>query len=136
MAAAEQVEATALMTETDENEQQRLLTQVAGTFMRGYGPWGHRIFLVIFGFGSGSAGFFFGFYPLLKQDHPAPFPLWFLAIEWGISCASMLLLAEGMWRVGRYIARSERDSWIYLIRNGINPYTLTRLKKKDSGNKS
>ncbi|HSN18580.1 MAG TPA: hypothetical protein VLV87_10275 [Gammaproteobacteria bacterium] len=119
----------------DEKQKQALSEVVDRNFTRGFGPWGHRVTLGVFGMGGGSAGFYFGFYPLLKQQHPAAFPFWFLAVEWAICTGAMLLMAEMIWRINRYIAKSEKDSWLYLIKIGINPWTLSRFKSKDPAKK-
>jgi hypothetical protein len=117
------------MTGQDEQEK-KLLEAIDRGFMWGYGPVVHRVFLAVTSLGGGSIGFYFLYSRVLKQIHPAPFPFWFLAMEWAIPCAGMLLMAEGIWRVSRYIDSAERDSAIYLIKRGINPLTLTKMKMR------
>jgi len=114
----------------DEQEKQAVRSRMDRIFMWGYGKTGHLTVLAIVGLGGGSTMFYF-MYGVLKQLHPEPFSLWFLAIEWAIGCGFMGLLGEGMWRVSRYIDTAQRDSWTYMIINGINPYGFGKRRVQD-----
>lgn len=122
------------MAEQDAREKS-LLEAVDRGFAWGNTPRAHRILLAITGLGGGSLMFYVNYLQVLKPNHPAPFPGWFLAMEWAIACAGMLLLGEGIWRVNRYIDSAEQKSWVYLIKRGIDPFTLNGFKTKEPAKK-
>lgn len=113
----------------DEQEKQVIRDEMDRVFMGWiYRPFAHRIYLIIFTLVVGSI-FFYGIYGLIKQDHSAPLPLWFWAIEWAVACVGSFVMGELLWRVNRYIDHSMRDSYAYLIIQGIYKWPYRQGKK-------
>ena len=115
------------MTVGQDEREKMLLEAVDRAYTWGNSPRAHCTMLAVTSLGAGSVAFYF----LYEQIGAASLPVWGLIIVWALACSFALLVGECVWRLSRYIDMAERDSAIYLVKQGVNPFSLTRLKYKD-----